>query len=52
MSNTADRKRGDVALIFAIILGLGIGFLIKKVHIGLLIGLAIGLMASVMLRRR
>jgi|GWRWMinimDraft_13_1066021.scaffolds.fasta_scaffold06065_2 preprotein translocase subunit SecF len=52
MSNTVNSKRGTVAMVFAIILGLGIGFLIKKVHIGLLIGLVIGLMSSVMIRKK
>jgi F0F1-type ATP synthase assembly protein I len=52
MSNTVNKGRGEVALIFSIILGLGIGFLIKKVHIGLLLGLIIGLLASVMVRKK
>ncbi|MBK7288805.1 MAG: hypothetical protein KBF82_06265 [Chitinophagaceae bacterium] len=38
-----DVKRGEMAFIFAIILGLVIGVLIKKVRIGLLIGLVLGI---------
>ncbi len=47
-----DEKRGGIAFAFLIILGLAIGFLIKRVHIGLLIGLAMGLFASGILRKR
>jgi hypothetical protein len=35
-------KRGEVAFIFAIILGLVIGILIKKVRLGILLGLVLG----------
>ncbi|HPG10559.1 MAG TPA: hypothetical protein PLU37_03445 [Chitinophagaceae bacterium] len=35
-------RRGEVAFIFAIVIGLVIGFLIKRVRIGILIGLALG----------
>lgn len=52
MSKEPNKVRGDIALIFSIILGLGLGFLIKRVSVGLLIGLAIGLMASVFARKR
>jgi hypothetical protein len=52
MSTQPNKGRGDFALIFSIILGLGLGFLIKRVSIGLLLGLAIGLIASVFARRR
>jgi len=37
-----DIRRGEMAFIFAIILGLVIGILIKKVRIGLIIGLILG----------
>jgi hypothetical protein len=41
-----DRKpsirRGEMAFIFAIILGLVVGILIKRVRIGILLGLALG----------
>jgi hypothetical protein len=37
-------RRGEMAFIFAIILGLALGILIKKIRIGLLIGLVLGFM--------
>jgi hypothetical protein len=37
-------KRGDMAFIFAIILGLAVGIFIKKVRVGLMIGLVLGSM--------
>ena len=37
-----NAKRGEMAFIFAIILRLVIGVLIKKVRIGLVIGLILG----------
>jgi hypothetical protein len=52
METKPDEKRGGIAFAFLIVLGLAIGFLIKRVHYGLLIGLTIGLLASGMLRRR
>lgn len=52
MGRKPDEKRGGIAFILLIIIGLVIGFLIKRVHYGLLIGLALGLLASGMLRRR
>lgn len=36
-------RRGEVAFIFAIVIGLVIGVLIKRVRIGILIGLALGI---------
>lgn len=47
MSGKPDQKRGGIAFFFIIILGLVIGFLIKRVHIGLLIGLVLGLLDQV-----
>jgi hypothetical protein len=38
-----DVRRGEIAFIFAIILGLAVGILIKKVRIGILIGLVLGI---------
>jgi hypothetical protein len=35
-------RRGEMAFIFAIILGLVVGILIKRVRIGILLGLALG----------
>ncbi len=52
MERKPDEKRGGIAFIFLIIIGLIIGFLIKRVHYGLLIGLALGFLASGILRRR
>jgi len=39
-------NRRNIGFSVAILLGLGIGFFIKRVHIGLIIGLALGLLAS------
>ncbi|HEX2607126.1 MAG TPA: hypothetical protein VHK91_07090 [Flavisolibacter sp.] len=47
-----DQKRGGVAFIFVIVLGLIIGIFLKRVQLGLIIGLALGLLGSNMLRRR
>ena len=38
-----DIRRGEMAFIFAIIIGLVVGVLIKKVRIGILIGLILGI---------
>lgn len=42
-SKTPDAKRGEMAFIFAIVLGLVLGIMIKKVRIGILIGLILGI---------
>lgn len=47
-----DEKRGSIAFVVMIGIGLAIGFLIKRVHYGLLLGLAMGLLASGLLRKR
>jgi len=39
-----DVRKGEMAFIFAIVLGLAIGIMIKKVRIGILIGLVLGIM--------
>ena len=52
MAVKPDEKRGGIAFVFLIVVGLVIGFLIKRVHVGLLIGLALGLLASGILRKR
>jgi uncharacterized protein YqgC (DUF456 family) len=44
--------RRNVAMIAAIVGGLVIGIFIKRVHIGLLIGLGIGLLVSSMIKRK
>ena len=42
-NNKPSVKRGEMAFIFAIILGLVLGILIKKVRIGILICLILGI---------
>lgn len=37
-------RRGEMAFIFAIVLGLALGIFIKRIRIGLLIGLVLGLL--------
>jgi hypothetical protein len=37
-------RRGEMAFIFAIVLGLLLGIFIKRIRIGLLIGLVLGLL--------
>jgi len=39
-----DTRRGEMAFIFAIVLGLLLGFFIKRIRIGLMIGLGLGLL--------
>lgn len=39
-----DTRRGEVAFIFAIILGLLLGLAIRRIKIGILIGIALGLL--------
>lgn len=36
-------RRGEMSFIFAIVLGLLVGLFIKRVRVGLLIGIALGL---------
>lgn len=52
MVQKPDQMRGKITLILLLVIGFGIGFLIKRVHIGLLIGLALGLLSSGLLRKR
>jgi len=47
-----DQKRGTIAFAFVIILGLVIGIFIRRVQVGLIIGLVLGLLGSNLLRRR
>ena len=42
-----DVRRGEMAFIFAIILGLALGIMIKKVRIGIIIGIVAGLLIVV-----
>ncbi len=37
-------RRGDMAFIFAILIGLAVGIFVKKVRFGLLLGLVLGSM--------
>jgi hypothetical protein len=39
-----DVRRGEVAFIFAIVLGLLLGIFIRRIKIGLIIGIALGLL--------
>jgi len=39
-----DIRRGEMAFIFAIVLGLALGIIIKKIRIGMLIGLTLGIL--------
>jgi hypothetical protein len=52
MTKKPDQTRGNIAFVFIVLLGYLLGFLIKKVHIGLILGLAFGLLASGIMRRR
>lgn len=36
-------RRGEMAFIFAIVLGLVVGILIKRVRVGILLGIGLGL---------
>ena len=47
-----DEKRGTISFLLLIIAGYVIGLFIKRVQIGLIIGLVIGLLSSGFLRRR
>ena len=38
-----DQRRGDMAFIFAIILGLALGIAIKKIRVGIILGIALGI---------
>ncbi|SHL48825.1 hypothetical protein SAMN05444266_103491 [Chitinophaga jiangningensis] len=44
----AKRPRMRIAAIFCILLGLFIGFGIKRIHIGLIIGIGLGLLTGVL----
>jgi hypothetical protein len=47
-----DEKRGRIAFIFFILLGYVLGFFLKRVQLGLIIGLAIGLLSASIVRKR
>ena len=45
MANT-NQSRREIGIIVCLVLGLVIGMFIKRVHVGLLLGLGIGLLTS------
>ena len=47
-----DNNRGYIAFVFVVILGYIIGFFLKKVTLGLVIGLVLGILGAGLLRRR
>ncbi|HEY0041256.1 MAG TPA: hypothetical protein VGB71_11365 [Flavisolibacter sp.] len=47
-----DNNRAYITFVFVILLGYIIGFFIKKVTLGLAIGLVLGLLGAGLLRRR
>lgn len=47
-----NSNRGYIAFVFVVLLGYAIGIFIKKVPLGLLIGLVLGLLGSGLLKRR
>lgn len=47
-----DQTRGFISFGFVIILALIIGIFLRNVRLGLLIGLALGLLGSSLIRRR
>jgi len=52
MSSSANDTRRTMAVILTIVIGLALGFLIKRVTVGLLIGLALGLLLSGLVRKK
>ena len=47
-----NQQRGMISFAFLMIVGLIIGIFLKRVQLGLIIGLALGLLGSSLLRRR
>lgn len=47
-----DQTRGFISFGFVVVLALIIGFFLKNVRIGLIIGLVLGLLGSSFLKRR
>jgi hypothetical protein len=47
-----SRSRREIGFVIAMVIGLLLGFFIKRVRIGLLIGLALGLLAAGMIGSR
>ena len=52
MSSEPDASRRNLAAIVAIVLGLAIGLFIKRVSIGLLVGVVLGLTAMMLFKRK
>jgi uncharacterized membrane protein (UPF0136 family) len=52
MERNPDKKRARVAFIFIVLLGYILGFFLKRVQLGLILGLAIGLLATGLTGRR
>lgn len=52
MAEKRDHKRGNIAFILIVLAGYLLGFAMKRVQLGLIIGLAMGLMATVLTRKR
>ncbi|MGC4037023.1 MAG: hypothetical protein QM764_13780 [Chitinophagaceae bacterium] len=52
MSSKDEASRRNIAGIVAIVLGLAIGLFIKRVRIGLLIGVVLGLVAVMLIKRK
>ncbi len=48
----ADNLRKDIAGVVAIVLGLAIGLFIRRIKVGLLIGIVLGFIAISLLKRK
>ena len=44
MAAKPDTRRGEVAMLFAIVLGLLLGIFIRRIKVGLIIGIVLGLL--------
>jgi uncharacterized membrane protein (UPF0136 family) len=51
-SKKPDSNRGYIAFVFVILLGYIIGFFLKKVTLGLVIGLVLGVLCAGLLKKR
>lgn len=47
-----DKGRGYIAFVFVILLGYVLGLFLKKVTLGLIVGLLLGLLGSGLFRKR
>ena len=48
----ADATRRNIAGIFAIVLGLALGLFIRRIKVGLIVGIVLGFIVYSLLRRR